>query len=129
MSVLIKGMEMPKCCEECVAGAYEYNENDERCFVCGLIKSEDPWECEHREIDGIDTTKARADFCPLIEVPTPHGRLIDADEFEREFNNHLLPILVKKYGEEEALKGLHFSFRDCICNIQCQKTVIEGSEE
>ena len=25
-------------------------------------------------------TKRRADFCPLIEVPTPHGRLIDADK-------------------------------------------------
>ena len=80
MSVLIKGMEMPKCCEECVAGAYEYNDNDERCFVCGFIKSQHPWECEHVEIDGIDTTKARADFCPLIEVPTPHGRLVDLDK-------------------------------------------------
>ena len=79
MSVLIKGMEMPKCCEECVAGAYEYNDNDERCFVCGFIKSQHPWECEHVEIDGIDTTKARADLCPLIEVPTPHGRLGDLD--------------------------------------------------
>ena len=81
MSVLIKGMEMPKCCEECVAGAYEYNDNDERCFVCGFIKSQHPWECEHVEIDGIDTTKTRADFCPLIEVP-PHGRLIDADAIQ-----------------------------------------------
>ncbi len=83
MSVLINGMEMPKCCEECVAGAYEYNDNDERCFVCGFIKSQHPWECEHVEIDGIDTTKARADFCPLIEVP-PHGRLIleNGEEYE-----------------------------------------------
>lgn len=23
-----------------------------------------------------------ADFCPLVEVPTPHGRLIDADNFD-----------------------------------------------
>lgn len=68
MSVLIKGMEMPKCCAECVAGSCEYNDNDERCFVCGFIKSQHPWECEHVEIDGIDTTKARADFCPLSEV-------------------------------------------------------------
>ena len=82
MSVIVMGMEMPKCCAECVAGAYEYNDNDERCFVCGFIKSQHPWECEHVEIDGIDTTKARADFCPLIEVP-PHGRLIDADELVR----------------------------------------------
>ena len=82
MSILIKGMEMPKCCEECAAGAYEYNDNDERCFVCGFIKSQHPWECEHVEIDGIDTTKVRANFCPLIEVPTPHGRLIDADAIQ-----------------------------------------------
>jgi hypothetical protein len=70
----------------------------------------------------------RPNWCPLVEIPTPHGRLIDADKFERDFNEHLLPILIKKYGEDEVLKGLHFSFRDCICNIQCQKTVIEGSE-
>ena len=113
MSIFIKGMEMPENCNKCrfqsalrlYCDAMPYN-------FCG-------------NTDDIE----RPDFCPLIEVPTPHGRLIDADEFEREFNNHLLPILVKKYGEEEALKGLHFSFRDCICNIQCQKTVIEGSEE
>ena len=84
MSVLINNMEMPKCCEECVAGAYEYNDNDERCFVCGFIKSQHPWECEHVEIDGIDTTKARADFCPLTEINTPHGRLIDADKLANE---------------------------------------------
>ena len=82
-SVLIRGMEIPKNCEECVAGMYEYNDNDERCFVCGFIKSQHPWECEHVEIDGIDTTKARADFCPLIEVQ-PQARLIDANMIEYE---------------------------------------------
>ena len=95
MSVLIKGMEMPKCCEECVAGAYEYNDNDERCFVCGFIKSQHPWECEHVEIDGIDTTKARADFCPLIEIPTPHGRLGDLDELEKQFKRAIGTYLPK----------------------------------
>ena len=108
MSVLIKGINPPKSCYTCDW----YNKvqcpvNDGKCYY----------------------RTTRHPNCPLTEIPTPHGRLIDADEFEREFNNHLLPILVKKYGEEEALKGLHFSFRDCICNIQCQKTVIEGSEE
>lgn len=65
MSMVVNGVEIPKSCAKCPAGVYEYNENDERCFVCGLIKSEDPWECEHREIDGIDTTKTRAVFCPM----------------------------------------------------------------
>lgn len=50
-------------------------------------------------------------------------RLIDADRFEDQMNEELLPELIKEYGKEEALKGLHFSFRDCICNIQCQPTV------
>ena len=72
MSVLIKDMGIPKCCAECVAGMYEYNDNDERCFVCGFIKSQHSWECEHAEIDGIDTTKMRAYFCPIAEVATPH---------------------------------------------------------
>ena len=109
MSVLIKGMEMPKCCEECVAGAYEYNDNDERCFVCGFIKSQHPWECEHVEIDGIDTTKARADFCPLIEVHTPHGRLIDADELVRIWRG------AKIYGDIEPI-------------VNARPTVIEAED-
>lgn len=50
-------------------------------------------------------------------------RLIDADRFVKQMNEELLPELIKEYGQEEALKGMHFSFRDCICNIQCQLTV------
>lgn len=65
----------------------------------------------------------------VIELP-PHGRLIDADKFEFEMNDKLLVALTEKYGEEEAKKGLRFSFKDCISNIQYQPTVIEaeGSE-
>ena len=55
MSVLIKGMEMPKSC-----------------FECPIVR-----DCRgaasYRRI-GID------DDCLLVDVPTPHGRLIDADE-------------------------------------------------
>ena len=72
MSMIVNDVEIPKNCAECPAGTYEYNDNDERCFVCGYIKSQRPWECEHAEIDGIDTTKMRAYFCPIAEVTTPH---------------------------------------------------------
>ena len=125
MNVLINGMEMPKCCAECPAGAYEYNDNDERCFVCGFIKSQHPWECEHVEIDGIDTTKARADFCPLIEIPTPHGRLIDADELINELASMHVGGLeaIKKYtGEDTWTSGLHTAWR----TIDDADTVIEA---
>lgn len=58
MSVLIKGVEMPTDCVYC--------------------KWHTRWGCG---ITGIRTNTAQG--CPLIEVPTPHGRLIDADAFRR----------------------------------------------
>ena len=64
MSVLIKGMEMPTCCEEC------------RLWV-------DRW-CYATEERGYEEgmVRKKPDWCPLVEVPK-HGRLIDVDEFEK----------------------------------------------
>ena len=57
-SVLIRGMEMPTTCRECIIG----NPKAKTCII-GKPKM---------------NTKRRDD-CPLVEIPTPHGRLIDAD--------------------------------------------------
>lgn len=54
MSVLIKGINMPKSCA--------------LCFYRDDFHNYCPYEA-NKERD-----------CPLIEVSTPHGRLIDADE-------------------------------------------------
>ena len=121
MSIIVRGMEMPKCCEECVAGAYEYNDNDERCFICGFIKSQHPWECEHVEIDGIDTTKARADFCPLSEVPTPHGRLGDLDKLEKELQIARKDPYLK--WEEARIYG------KAISDVRVARTIIKAEGE
>ena len=64
MSILIKGMEMPTCmtcpcCEEKLYGN-----------LCRITNEIVPFSFY------------RGDKCPLIELP-PHGRLIDADVFER----------------------------------------------
>lgn len=73
MSVLIKGMEMPQSCDECWAldesGDYPY------CLITG-------------ETEGyrFNTKKYKMHRCPLIEVPTPHGRLIDADTFIKDWH-------------------------------------------
>lgn len=58
--LLIKGMEMPRTCWDCVCvnGEFGY------CQVNG------------QSICGFDS---KSSWCPLVEVPT-HGRLIDADE-------------------------------------------------
>ena len=53
MGVYVKGMEMPNDCMECPFSDYEA-----WCLIPGVIS-------EH---------------CPLVEVPTPHGRLIDEGE-------------------------------------------------
>ena len=61
MSVLIKGMKKPYGCLACPLQKWEM------CGASGLNVTTE-----------IALQKRRAD-CPLIEVPTPHGRLIDAD--------------------------------------------------
>ena len=65
-SILIKGVVMPLTCEECPC----YDSNDHSCNVSGVDVAEYQYT-------------GRPDNCPLIEVPTPHGRLIDADELEK----------------------------------------------
>ena len=61
MSVLIKGMDMPKTCIMCWLSP-----------ICPI------WVKEVSRYKGYDN---RLPNCPLVEVP-PHGRLIDADELE-----------------------------------------------
>ena len=62
MSVLVKNMEMPISCADCL---FKTLSPTGESIVCDIILSTVPWE--DRPFD-----------CPLIEVP-PHGRLIDAD--------------------------------------------------
>lgn len=75
MSVLIKGMEMPKNCEECDFCHWSNLHQTGRCDRC-----DDEPVCADF---GTDYKRTRARFCPLVEVPTPHGRLFDADELKK----------------------------------------------
>ena len=70
MSVVIKGMKMPKECRDCPLEMYYMNSGDTRCRAKNKILAED---FKAIPFDG------RPDWCPLVEVPAPHGRLIDAD--------------------------------------------------
>lgn len=62
MSILIRGMEMTKNCD-----------------VCFMRDA-----CEYSMPLG-----KRLTDCPLVEVPTPHGRLIDADALLEKKNTHI----------------------------------------
>ena len=61
MSVLVRGMEMPESCDECNFHCYEGN-GDYACVVTLSLAN---------------SKGVREDWCPLVEVPVPHGRLID----------------------------------------------------
>lgn len=68
MTVLVKGMEMPGKCADCQFIDYFKGQ-----WYCHIIN------------DCLEAGMSKRDVrCPLTEVPTPHGRLIDADElFEK----------------------------------------------
>ena len=68
MSVLIKGMEMPKNCLTCKLRG----DGSDSKYI---------WDCP---FTGFEYTReegetGRLDECPLVEVTTPHGDLIDID--------------------------------------------------
>lgn len=60
MGVYVKGLDMPKNCFDC-----------EIFGLCSLK-------------DRLEHIKDRNPDCPLIEIPTPHGRLIDEDALDKE---------------------------------------------
>ena len=67
---------MPKSCAECyfLVERFTGNEFVNECDLqwhSGRCREEVDEECE---------MGVRSETCPLVEVPTPHGRLIDADE-------------------------------------------------
>ena len=57
------------------------------CGICPCFHAEHPMHCQAVKADKNKMVYApyeggRPDWCPLIEVPTPHGRLIDADAIQ-----------------------------------------------
>ena len=61
MSILIKGMKMPEHCGYC---RFAY---DGICHALQVMRY------------GKETKDGKLIDCPLTEIPTPHGRLIDRD--------------------------------------------------
>ena len=62
MGIYIPNMSKPKDCSECILADKHLNGLYEAKYYCRL--------------------EADYEHCPLIEIPTPHGRLIDADELK-----------------------------------------------
>lgn len=71
MSILIRGMKMPTTCEECDFCHWSNLHQTGICDRCG-----DEPVCPDY---GTNYKRTRARFCPLVDLPEKHGRLIDGD--------------------------------------------------
>lgn len=115
MSVLIRGMEMPKNCDECPLltedGDYD---------VCFVGKRRVMWKWKHDR--GLKVIHPKPDWCPLIEVPL-HGRLGDLDKLEQMFVDIDNAPYSGFDGEEPF-----YSAEDAAQIIRLAPTVIPASE-
>ncbi len=70
MSVIVKGMQMPENCPEC-----RFNKQS------GFCSAKPP------EFAGYTDDWGKQEWCPLVELPEKHGRLIDADKIVDAMND------------------------------------------
>lgn len=68
MSVLVKGMEMPKSCNHCSFSSWSNLYQTMRCNRCIKL-------CFKKGSE--EYMIKRPEWCPLVEVSAPHGDLID----------------------------------------------------
>ena len=121
MSVLIKGMEMPEVCADCPfrstpelfmleANRYQYIS---RCTRADE-EIEDPWR------DILWQHKHKESWCPIGDVPTPHGRLGDLDRLYKHIKAECNIYGKPTIGFEDGNKVLKI--------IADTRTVIEAEE-
>ena len=106
MSILIKGLIMPSCCDGCTFSDWSNLHQT----ACCKLHDYAPCFADHSR----EYVDKRAEFCPLVEIPEPHGRLIDADK--------MCADLVTVDPQYETM------IEWCIQVTNAQPTVIEGSE-
>ena len=117
MSVFVKGMNMPRSCWECDLHCFRDNgfRNKETIQWGSTTIIPEDFRCggnnEWHETNEFDFLNERHPDCPLVDIPTPHGRLIDADE--------LIRCIEHAFGDKDIVKLL--------ANIiERQPTVIEA---
>lgn len=93
MNILIKGMEKPISCDDCIV-----------------------------PLSKCDFLQRRADECPIVEIPTPHGRLIDADALETVFKD----MAKCEWNQKVSPISWAYAFEDTIDEIQEAPTILEA---
>ena len=124
MSILIKGMKMPKSCAECpffylAYGAEPncnvdaYGEGIKECYLPHM--EEDPGKNRHPD-------------CPLTELP-PHGRLIDADALHKLFEDQWHYLQVLDWNENPTAEARQSGINWCVNTMHDDAPTIIPAEE
>ena len=115
MSLLINNMEMPENCLECM---FRINYWKRALTPSGKIFT---YGCMLNGKE-INILEKRCKDCPIDEIPTPHGRLIDADRLLESIKTNFY----EHFGNYDS--GQEFLF-DLICSsIEDSLTIIEAEE-
>ena len=95
MSVVVKGMKMPNSCFSCEGcdGDKQYG------YYCALTQ-------DAKDLEEINPSTQKPDWCPLVELPEHHGDLIDRRDVldSCEFIGEP-PSLENPYSESYACKS------------------------
>ena len=116
MSILIKKMEMPKGCWACPFAVGKH-------YECLFTKKSYNWGLTTRPSD-----------CPLVDIQSPHGRLIDAESLEEILTTAIRNMkgVAKFLGVEDdpEIKMEIKAYTDILNGVKEQLTIIEaeGSE-
>jgi len=107
MGVYIKGKEMPNNCQECVCINDEY-------FYCQAVG---------RQPQDENIISRRPDWCPLIDVHEPHGRLID----EEAVIDHFVSLSNNEWNQNVSTSWAN-AFAEAASDICDIPTIIEAEE-
>ena len=112
MGVYIASMQMPKCCDECPIRHMTLS-------WCNIAKRSTSHSDSYKPLD----QSKRPSWCPLTEVKTPHGRLVDADELWNKMSNYIDNEGAKfPFGDDDSIIQ-----RDSACfMIESADTIIEA---
>lgn len=142
MSIIIKDMDFPSNCEDCRMCVTQWTQDDDPTSFAYCSAAE---KFIAKASDGTDITVSTAilskmDWCPLIDIPKPHGRLIDADALADDLDADAKKSFNEYYGvepeDDEDKKRLSIIRDDCNMKSNaaswlrsnCNKVILDKEE-
>lgn len=115
MSECVVRMKMPERCYECDMA------DGVTCMATGGVYG--------REVPKMTWIRRRPDWCPIIcSLPEGHGRLINADAFEKDVSDALVYGL-KEIPSEEGKQLFHVLMQEVLDNVKKRETIVPAEEE